>query len=196
MPRQPEFDRSQVLDRALDLFWSHGYESSSISKLLDAMEMNRGSLYAAFGDKSSLFKEVLEYYMDLFHSQLYGPTLVTIEDPVQAIRGFFQLAFIELEDRSKLVNGCLLLNAITALHQTEPELAAKANDKLLWIRELILARVTEAQQAGMVSLDKDSSVLADYLIALLAGLRTLCKSGADQASLQLVIDAGLSSVFE
>lgn len=196
MPRQPEFDRAEVLDSALDLFWSVGYEASSISKLLDAMELNRGSLYAAFGGKSALYTEVIDHYLALFRQQLYGPTLESVENPKQAIGDFFQQAFIEPQDPGKLANGCLLLNAISSLNKTEPELANKANDAVKWIRGLILARLVEAQQQGDIAAHKNPAGLADYLIALLAGLRTLCQSGSNRDTLQEVIDTGLSPVFQ
>lgn len=195
MPREPEFDRTEVLDRALQLFWSDGYEASSISKLLDVMDLNRGSLYASFGGKSALYTEVLDHYMTMFRAELYGPTLVAIEDPQQAISSFFHKAFIEQKDEERLANGCLLLNAISALNKTEPELAGRAIDAVQWIRTLMLSRLVEAQQLGQISTDKNPAELADYLIALLSGLRTLCKTGAASSTLQPVIATGLSAVF-
>ncbi|WP_461481688.1 TetR/AcrR family transcriptional regulator [Porticoccus sp.] len=195
MGRQPEFERAQVLDSALGLFWSDGYEVTSISKLLDVMDLNRGSLYSSFGGKKALFAEVLDHYMAMFRAQLYHPTLESIADPKQAISSFFQKAFIEPEDKGRLANGCLFLNAISELNKTEPALADKAIDSIRWLRELLLARLLEAQQAGQVSPDKDPASLADFLIALTSGLRAQCKSGSDEQTLQRVIDTGLSSVF-
>ena len=195
MPRQPEFDRNQVLDRALDLFWSHGYESSSISKLLAAMEMNRGSLYAAFGGKSNLYIEVLDHYMDMLRRELFSCSLAKQDDPKGAITGFYQKAFIEYEDKDQLANGCLFFNTINELNKTEPKLANKAVEAIEWIKQLFVARLTEAQQAGFIKREKSAESLADYLIGLTAGLRSLCKSGASPEVLQQVIDTGLSPVF-
>jgi TetR/AcrR family transcriptional regulator, transcriptional repressor for nem operon len=50
-----QFDRADVLDRAMVLFWKRGYEATSIRDLLTATGINRGSLYATFGDKKRLF---------------------------------------------------------------------------------------------------------------------------------------------
>ncbi len=58
--RPPAFDRETALEAATRLFWEHGYEATSISELTTAMGMRPGSIYAAFGDKKSLFKEVVE----------------------------------------------------------------------------------------------------------------------------------------
>lgn len=196
MPRQPQFDRQKVLDRALALFWSDGYEASSVSRLLAVMDLNRGSLYGSFGGKSALYSEVLDHYMAMLCKNLFSCSLLTTEDPKKAITSFYQKAFVEQEDKDKLANGCLFFNAISELNKTEPELAGKAIKAIAWIRQLFLSRLVEAQQAGQISPEKDPEALSDYLIGLTAGLRALCKSGADVDVLQKVIDTGLSPVFD
>lgn len=194
MPRLPEFDREEVLDNALHLFWSDGYEASSISRLLEVMNLNRGSLYGSFGSKSALFSSVLDHYMSYLRCQFFNSTLVSIEDPCQAITAFFDKAFLE-PDQDQLTNGCLLFNAISELSNNKPELAGKALGSIHWIRQLFYTRLLEAKQSGMVGEEQDVDTLADYLIALLAGFRTLCKSGANAEVLKRVIDAGLGTVF-
>jgi TetR/AcrR family transcriptional repressor of nem operon len=194
MPRLPEFDRQEVLDSALSLFWSDGYEASSISKLLNVMNLNRGSLYSSFGSKAALFSTVLDHYMAYLQCHLFNSTLVSAEDPCDAITAFFDKAFFE-PDQSQLANGCLFFNAISELSNNEPELAGKARESIHWIRQLFYSRLVEAKQLGKVDSEQDIEGLSDYLIALVAGLRTLCKSGADAVVLRRVIDAGLSTVF-
>src|SRR5437867_3206401 len=58
------FAVDKALDRALRVFWQHGYEGTSLSDLTKAMGINRPSLYAAFGDKEALFRKVLDRYAD------------------------------------------------------------------------------------------------------------------------------------
>src|SRR5205814_5418 len=60
--RPREFDREAALERAIDVFWRHGYEATSMSDLTAAMGINPPSLYAAFGDKEKLFLEAVERY--------------------------------------------------------------------------------------------------------------------------------------
>ena len=64
MGRPREFDLDLALDRALDVFWSKGYEGASLDDLTAAMGINRPSLYASFGDKESLFRKALVRYAE------------------------------------------------------------------------------------------------------------------------------------
>src|SRR5260370_41390255 len=61
--RPRAFDREVALDRALHLFWTRGFDGTSISDLTDALEINPPSLYAAFGSKEELFREALGLYV-------------------------------------------------------------------------------------------------------------------------------------
>src|ERR1700730_15668449 len=60
--RPRAFDAEKALDRAMHVFWRKGYLGTSLSDLTNAMGINRPSLYAAFGNKKSLFRKVLDRY--------------------------------------------------------------------------------------------------------------------------------------
>ena len=62
--RPRSFDVERALDQALKVFWSKGYEGASLPDLTEAMGINRPSLYAAFGNKESLFRRVMDRYAD------------------------------------------------------------------------------------------------------------------------------------
>src|SRR5215471_13144873 len=62
--RPRSFDRDEVLARAMQVFWEKGYEAASMQDLLTAMNLSSPSLYAAFGDKESLFIEAVERYVE------------------------------------------------------------------------------------------------------------------------------------
>src|SRR5271163_2327204 len=62
--RPKEFDESAALDAAMDCFWQDGYEATSVRDLAGRMGITGASLYNAFGDKRSLFREVLQRYAD------------------------------------------------------------------------------------------------------------------------------------
>jgi TetR/AcrR family transcriptional repressor of nem operon len=209
MPRVPEFDRSDVLDRALDLFWSNGYEATSISKLLEVMSLNRGSLYSTFHDKRGLFREIMAHYVQGL-SGLITETLVETEDPCRAIRLFFYRAFLvdgavplssadsdlSAVNKSQIANGCLLFNAISELSNTMPDLAEEAGDYLLPVRDLFIQRLSQAGDLDLLHHPNEVIASADFLFGMLAGCRTLCKMGFEGASIKDVIDVSLNCLFK
>jgi len=59
MARPKEFDREEVLQKALYTFWEKGYDATTLPDLLESMGVNRSSFYNTFGDKQTLFREVM-----------------------------------------------------------------------------------------------------------------------------------------
>lgn len=194
MPRPIEFDRNDVLDKALGLFWSDGYEASSISRLLSVMKLNRGSLYSSFSDKRTLFREVLDFYFQYIFSALLKPILIEIENPAESFRQFFYHALLH-EDSKVLSKGCFLFNTVSELSNTQPDLANEAKDYLFEIRTIFVHRLEEAQLKGQVESSDDSEAQANYLMGVLAGLRLQCKMGLDKGELKNIIDRALASIF-
>ena len=203
MARPIQFDREDVLNKALGLFWSDGYEASSISQLLNVMGLNRGSLYSSFSDKRSLYKEVLDFYFQRISLALLQPNLIETDDPAESVRGFFYQALL-YEDSKILSRGCFLFNTVSELSNTQPDLANDANDYLFKIRKMFTHRIEEAKVLGLVKSNNDSvsenlgdssEAQANYLMGVLAGLRIQCKMGLDRVELKRTIDRALDSIF-
>ena len=78
MGRPREFDVDKAVDTALDLFWRHGYDKTSLEDLTSAIKITPPSFYFAFGSKEQLFKKSLERYMSnqfgYFEEALSQPT--------------------------------------------------------------------------------------------------------------------------
>ena len=88
MARTKEFDRDDVVNKAINVFWSKGFEATSIQDLVDAMGINRGSIYDTFGDKAGLFE------VAIYHYQIDAPSqrlLINADtgNPREEIEGFF-----------------------------------------------------------------------------------------------------------
>src|SRR5207247_9317089 len=77
MGRPREFERDVVLDRAMQVFWSRGYEATSIRHLVDRMRIQRGSLYDTFGDKRALFFAAIARYDRVVTAEL----LAALDEP-------------------------------------------------------------------------------------------------------------------
>jgi hypothetical protein len=60
--RPPAFDRHEVLERAMQVFSTAGYDGASIPMLTEATGISLQSRYAAFGSKEALYREALAFY--------------------------------------------------------------------------------------------------------------------------------------
>src|SRR5215510_2442875 len=119
MARPREFDKEAVLEAASNAFWLQGYEATSTRDLTDCTGLSPSSLYAAFGDKRTLFREALDHYLVILRERMFrleaGPS------PASAITGFFD----EVIARSlgdKLQRGCLMVNSALESSPRDPEI--------------------------------------------------------------------------
>ena len=111
MARHKEFDREEVLMKAMDVFWEKGYESASMQDLVGAMGIGRASLYDTFGSKHALFTEAMDRYGRWVQTDFLA-ALRNPGSPKKVLADFFKGAvdgFTAPERRS-----CLLIKSAVA----------------------------------------------------------------------------------
>jgi TetR/AcrR family transcriptional repressor of nem operon len=72
MARQKEFNRDEVLHKAMEVFWMRGYERASIQDLVEHMGISRQSIYDTFGDKHWLFLQALDRYREIQSRKVFA----------------------------------------------------------------------------------------------------------------------------
>jgi len=190
MPRTIEFDRQEVLVKALMLFNEKGYAACSIQNLLDAMALNRGSLYAAFGDKRTLYIEALKLYEQLSVDGFEG-FLTSGDSPIQNIRTFFDLAFLGLT-KEQLRVGCFFVNTIVEMTDIDQGLVDTAGSKLDRLEAALENALKRAQKIGELNIDKDPIALSRFLGSTIKGLRITCKQTQDKEIISGIIQTALT----
>lgn len=178
--RPLEFDPDKALDAAVEVFWGRGYEATSITDLLEAMELSKSSLYQAFGSKQQLFERCLARYSDGLSTRMR-----TALGEGTSGRRFIEETFMAVArtaQRPDGARGCLIANSASELGQREPALAAPVADGLGRFTRIFTDAVTRAQAAGEIPAEADPRALASYLVACMNGLRTVIKAGADRRS--------------
>jgi len=192
MPWDKRYDETDVLDRAMVAFWANGYEATSISDLVAATGINRGSIYAAFEDKRSLFVRALEHY-DRQHRLAFLSRIAQENDPKSAILAVFDAVITAALGGAK-PSGCLLVNTALELSEHDPEIARIVRDSLTEVEQFFSRMVTEGQAQGQLPDSLDPKQTGAALLALFLGLRVLSRSRpepdllaavAEQASIQL-----------
>ena len=171
MARPREFDETAALDAAIDCFWRDGYEATSVRDLAAAMGITGTSLYNAFGDKRSLFRQALQRYAQRSTRERIARLESTLP-PKQAVRAFLgEIVERSLDDRDR--RGCLLVNSALEVAPHDPELGAEVAARLGEIEAFFRRAVTAAQADGSVPPDRDPADLARLLLG-----RNLGRAGA------------------
>ncbi len=191
MPRPLEFDRQRALISAMKVFWSQGYEATSLTALLDAMAIARSSFYSSFGNKKSLFIECL---------QLFGQRTqaLAISDSRQTpaplmIREFFEASVLRPpQDRLQL--GCLLVNSILELADTHPDLSALAAEQLGHIQHRFEQVLCSAEQNGQWHSPLSAQHAASYLMIINQGVRVQARKGVARTELWASVENALALI--
>jgi TetR/AcrR family transcriptional repressor of nem operon len=191
MGRPREFEREIVLDRAMKVFWSKGYEATSIQHLVDRMGIQRGSLYDTFGDKRSLFFAAIERYDRLVTSKL----LATLEEGSgkAAIRRFFELK-VDVSVEPGRPRGCLVTNSAAELASRDRGTNARVGAALKKIEAGFHRAVVRAQKAGEIDRSRNARALARYLTSSAQGLSVMAKAFPDRAVLRDIVKVVLATL--
>jgi len=164
MGRPRSYDRDDVLERAMDLFWKKGFEGAHLQELVEVTGLNRFSLYNEFGGKEGLFHEALARYLD--QSRLaYGQTLGAEPLGVDNIRRYFESIHY-----SRGYHGCLMINTLTEKHIVTSAAFRRARGYAQDVERLFLDNVRAAQERGEIDDARDPAALASLLAALDQGL--------------------------
>lgn len=190
MPWEKSFDVDETLERAARVFWAKGYEGTSMSDLLDATGINKGSLYNTFKNKKSLFiHSLLKYDRDVRRASMSG--WAAMPDPVAAIGLMFDAMVDECSvDREK--KGCFLVNTALDLPNLDPEIAEIVKAAMADIESFFSQQIRRGQASGQLSIDIDPDMAAKGLLASLIAIRVMARGVFDQTGLDAIRHHALS----
>lgn len=181
MARPREFDTDRALEKAMGVFWEHGYADASLPDLLKGMNLTRGSLYKAFSDKKTLFLKVLSTYDEQAVSQAVA--LLTDPDQDGWARIFTIFDMISEAVEAGDHRGCLLCSAIAGPASYDQEIeafATKSLDRMLFAFEDALKTVVPSSEAN---------ALANLLVTQYVGLRVMARANGSKCKIQNCITA-------
>ena len=184
MPWVKDFDVDAAVDCAMKVFWAKGYEPTSISDLTEAMQINKGSLYNAFGSKKALFMRALLKY-DRENRQAALKQLEAMDNPVAAIRTLFDSLIAESEADVER-KGCLLVNTALDLPNQSEEVQRMVTAALEDFEQFFLRTIERAQERGEVPAKLDAREAAKSLLTQVVGLRVLARGVFDAKSLKAI----------
>jgi TetR/AcrR family transcriptional regulator, transcriptional repressor for nem operon len=175
--RPLEFDQEHALDAAVQLFWCRGYEATSMTDLLQTMNLSKSSLYHTFGSKQQLFLLCLARYAQWLRTSM-GAELDKAESGIGFLEAVLDGVAATAETTQGL-NGCLIVNSVNEFGRRELAIALSIDQGLAPMTALLVTAVRRAQAEGDISPEADVTSLTNYLHVAVSGLRTMIKAGTD-----------------
>jgi TetR/AcrR family transcriptional repressor of nem operon len=181
-----QFDQDEALNKAMQLFWEQGYEATSVQDLVDAMGINRASLYQTFGNKQELYLKSLDRYAVQILDQVRW-RLLEPGTPLTNLRDLF-VHVIEQSLEGKM-RGCLINNTAVELGPHDAKLAEKIREIWLQFEALFADRLERAIKQHQLPANTDPHQLAKVLNINLQGLMVKTKANSEKSELIGAVDA-------
>lgn len=184
------FNQDEVLDKALNVFWSHGYEGASMAELTEALGINKPSIYAAFGNKEALFRKALVRYTT-------GPAAFVgqaMKEPTarQAVEKLLKQAAEFFSDKST-PNGCMIVQGALTCGQN----SLAIQQELIAYRGNFEASLTKrfelAKAQGDLSSNVNAKQLAKYIATIHQGMSVQATSGATREELLAIVEMAMKN---
>lgn len=191
MARKKEYDRDEVLQAATLIFWTKGYQGTSMSDLVSATGLNKHSMYTEFGNKEGLYIECLNTYSNKIQNRIFE--ILTAEPlGLKNVKNF-------LHNRveyalSKNSKGCLLVNSIVEKELLQREAFELTQEYLLGIEKLITNCFEAAQINDEISKDSNPKILAKYVLNFNAGLMVIGKTEQKRETLEAMLEIVLNTL--
>jgi AcrR family transcriptional regulator len=189
--RPRSFDREAALERAMLLFWEHGYEATSLSQLTAAMGISPPSLYAAFGDKQALFLQAVDRYVARggAGTQSFMGDAKTARE---AVAHFLEASAQRLTN-PHFPRGCMVvLAAASCSEEAAPVQHKLAACRAAWEKAL-KQRIEQGIAEGDVPASASPAALASFYMAVVQGMSLHAKDGATRKRLQEIAETALQA---
>ncbi len=190
MARTKDFDENEVLTRAMELFWSRGYNATSMEDLVVGLGISRSSLYDTYTDKHSLFIKALEYYQQM--------GLMKIREIVnnpgsskETVKKMIEQSTIGISDGRKRI-GCFVVNAEVEVAPHDKKVSNLVCSHDQQIEEIFYQVIQKGKKSGEIKNKQDARALARFIYNAVKGMQVTAKTISDKTVLNEIIGLTLS----
>ncbi len=190
MARTKDFDENEVLTRAMELFWSRGYNATSMEDLVVGLGISRSSLYDTYTDKHSLFIKALEYYQQM--------GLMKIREIVnypgsakETVKKMIEQSTIGISDGRKRI-GCFVVNAEVEVAPHDKKVSNLVCSHDQQIEEIFYQVIQKGKKNGEIKNKQDARALARFISNAVKGMQVTAKTISDKTVLNEIIGLTLS----
>lgn len=191
MARPKEFDRERVLARAIKVFAEHGYEGASTEALLEAMHINRQSLYDTFGTKRELYLEALRTYNAASTARI----LESLASGTTALDGIERALMTFIDDNCARPNpACLGVSAVCEFGRRDRGIAAAFEDSHRALFDPLVRAFERARSAREIDRDLAPATAARFFLSTLSGVKLSARAGMPVEQLRDIVRLALRAL--
>ena len=190
MPRTIDFDYGLALDRAMAVFWRHGYDGTSLRSLLKAMGIGEGSFYNTLKSKKQLYVGCLDRYADT-EGRRRKLALASAPSVAEGVRALFAVVLERLDDPATPSRLCMQAAMASEEVLADPELRSRVEADLAAFRGLLVERLRRDRDKGVLPDPVDPEVTAGVVITYIQGLYRMALVSYDRQRCEREIDAFL-----
>lgn len=180
------YDPDTALNAAMQVFWSKGYEATTLQELLKAMGLSKSSFYQSFGGKKELFLRCISRYREKV-SQALADLLESSDSGRSFIERMLLNSAAEARRTNDARRGCLLMNTAAECAQKDSDIAERVALGFEGLRVILCRAVRQGQAEGEITQELEAEALASYLISSLGGIKTVVKGGADEERVRDIV---------
>lgn len=188
------FDPAVAVEQARGIFWASGYGGTSIQDLVDGLAVERGSLYAAFGDKRLLYLEAVKLYWAEYERALEAALASVPLLPALRELLVMPARLGAAADDPGAPHGCMMGNTAVELVPYDAEATTIVRESFDRFVRNVADALRAAQTRGEVTTASAPEAQARLLLVLAEGTSLLARTGADPAAASAAIDAALTGL--
>jgi TetR/AcrR family transcriptional repressor of nem operon len=193
MGRTIAFDYDEALDRAMGLFWKHGYAGTALRDLLKVMGIGEGSFYNTLKSKKQLYLACVKRYEDT-EGRKRQQALATAPTASEGIRALFGVVLDCLDDPETPSRLCMLAAMASEEVLFEPDLRRRVEDGLESFRASLSERLGQDRDRGLLPRARDPDTLASVVVTYLQGLWRMALVDYDRRRFERQVDAFLTAL--
>lgn len=191
--RPRAYDADAAIAQAMGAFWQFGYSATSLDQLSDATDMNRPSMYAAFGDKRALYLQTLERY-----TERAKQTIAQALDPQlslgEGLQRFYDAALATYLPSGDPARGCYLIGTAVTEALGDEEVRKQLGSALREFERMLEVRIRKAHEDREIDATADPQALAMIASAVLHTLAIRSRAGESRAVLRSIVATAIDLI--
>ncbi|MGC4041630.1 MAG: TetR/AcrR family transcriptional regulator [Flavobacterium sp.] len=165
MARSVEFNECEIIEKAMNVFWEKGYHATSMQDLVDAMQINRSSLYNTIGDKHCLFIKCVTSYAEAGIRETQEK-IANAASPLQAVIKIIKDKAAWVVDSEK---GCLGIKTVFEIAPEDEAVRNLLNRNNVIYKQMMTELIQSAIDSGELDGSEDAALLAEYIMTTFTG---------------------------